>query len=88
VPPVVAEIVGVNDLCFHRGGYLCQGCLGLVLPRREVLIVRWPELSAGRLERVQVVVMPFEGDLHYLMQLVEWHALGISSRRQIGGFAP
>jgi hypothetical protein len=68
VPPVVTEIVGIHDLRFLGRGHLGQGGGGLVIPLRPVVIVvRCAELTADRLEHVQVVAMPIEGDLHDLV---------------------
>jgi len=77
VPPVVTEIVDVHDLRLFGRGDLSQGDGALVLPLRPVVIVvRCAELPAHRLERVQVIAMPVEGDLDDLMQQVQPHGTG------------
>jgi hypothetical protein len=67
VPPVVTEIVGIHNLRFFCRGHLSQGGGGLILPICPVVIVvRCAELTAHGLERMQVVAVPAEGDLHDL----------------------
>ena len=59
VPPVVAEVVAVRHLCPLGPGHLGEGGGGLILPFRPVVIVvRRAELTAHRLEGVQVIAVP------------------------------
>jgi len=77
VPPVVTEIVDGHDLRSLRRGHLGQGGGGLILPLRPVVIVvRWAELAVYRLEAVQMVVIPVEGDLHHLLHQVQPRGAG------------
>src|SRR6266568_1660124 len=74
VPPVVTEVVGVDDLRTLRAGHLGQCCGGLIRPLRPVVaVVRRAELAAYRLERVEVIAVPAEGGLYDHVHQVQRH---------------
>ena len=77
VPPVVAEVVAVHHLRPLGPGHLGERGGGLVLPFSPVVIlVRRAELTAHRLEGVQVIVVPVEGDLQDRVHEVQRHRAG------------
>jgi len=77
VPPVVAEVVAVHHLRPLGPGHLGERGGGLVLPFRPVVIlVRRAELTAHRLEGVQVIVVPVEGDLQDRVHAAQRHRAG------------
>jgi hypothetical protein len=77
VSPVVAEVVAVHHLRPLSPGHLRERGGGLVLPFGPVVIVvRRAELATHRLEGVQVIVIPAEGDLQDPVHQVQRHRAG------------